>query len=104
MLSGEITDRDLADSSAHAAAGPRSAEAEVLDTWPDSEIRSAMQSLSEGSRMVIYYADVEGYTYAQTAALMGIPIGTVMSRVSRARKQLRVSLAEFAPASDDVAA
>lgn len=43
----------------------------------------------------MYYAGVAGYTYAETAALMGIPIGTVMSRVSRGRQRLRVALAHL---------
>ena len=95
MLSGEITDRDLADSAAHAAV-LKSAESELVDALPDNDIRAAMLSLSEGFRMVVYYADIEGYTYAETAVLMGIPIGTVMSRVSRARRQLRIALADKA--------
>lgn len=94
VLSEEITDRELAGYGAHLSTGLRSAEAEVLDALPDSDVRDAMGQLSEGFRMVLYYADVEGYTYAETAALMDIPIGTVMSRVSRARTQLRGALAD----------
>jgi RNA polymerase sigma-70 factor (ECF subfamily) len=41
----------------------------------------------------MFYAYVEGYTYAETAAIMDIPMGTVMSRVSRGRQRLRTSLA-----------
>ena len=94
VLSEEITDRELAGYGAHLSTGLRSAEAEVLDALPDSEVRDAMDQLAEGFRMVLYYADVQGYTYAETAALMDIPIGTVMSRVSRARTQLRGALAD----------
>lgn len=90
LLSGDITDHDVARAGTHA-----SAEAEVLDLLPDNDIRTAMAALSDGFRMVIYYADIEGYTYAETAALMDIPIGTVMSRVSRARIQLRRLLAQY---------
>lgn len=75
-----------------------SAESEVLDALPDAELREALASLSDGFRTVLYYADVEGYTYAETAALMGIPAGTVMSRVFRARKQLRRALVDGDPA------
>jgi RNA polymerase sigma-70 factor (ECF subfamily) len=99
LLSGDITDHHLADSRARA-----SAEAEVLDALPDSDIRTAMAALSDGFRMVIYYADIEGYTYAETAAVMGIPIGTVMSRVSRARIQLRRLLAHLDHTSAELAA
>lgn len=104
LLSGEITDQALAESGSHACAGLLSAEAEVLGALPDNEIRAAMEALSEGFRMVIYYADIEGYTYAETAALMSIPIGTVMSRVSRARIQLRRLLAQYDRTMADLAA
>lgn len=86
------------------AEAPRSAEAEFLDALPDNEIKAAMAMLPEGSRTAIYYADVLDYTYAQTAVLMDVPIGTVMSRVSRARKRLRFALAHRAVDGGDVAA
>jgi RNA polymerase sigma-70 factor (ECF subfamily) len=92
----EITERDLAHSAARLPAGPRSAEAEVLDALPDSEIKAAMDALPEGFRTAVYYADVEGYTLAQTAAMLDIPHGTVMSRVSRGRQRLRIALADVA--------
>lgn len=94
VLSDGITDRDMAGHGAHTTAGSQSAEAELLASLPDDEVRAAMERLSVGFRTAVYYADVEGYTYAETAALMGIPIGTVMSRVSRARTQLRRLLAD----------
>ena len=110
VLSDEITDRDLAGYGAHSSTGLRSAESEVLDSLPDGDIREAMEQLSEGFRTVLYYADVEGYTYAETATLMDIPVGTVMSRISRARVQLRRALVDsscarsrFAPVSQQVA-
>lgn len=87
VLSAALTDHDLL------AHGARSAEGEVLDTLPDDDVRTALAQLSAGFRTVLYYADVEGYTYAETAVLMGIPVGTVMSRVSRARAQMRRALA-----------
>jgi RNA polymerase sigma-70 factor (TIGR02947 family) len=92
----EITERDLASSAARLPAGLRSAEAEVLDALPDNEIKAALDALPEGFRAVVYYADVQGYTYAETAEILGIPHGTVMSRVSRGRHRLRAALAHFA--------
>ena len=97
-----ITEHDLADSAARFSADLRSAEAEVLDTLPDSDIRTAMESLPDGFRTVVYYADVQGYTYAETAAILGIPHGTVMSRVSRARQRLRIALAHVAQSRGNV--
>ncbi len=90
----DITERDLASSAARAPAGLRSAEAEVLEALPDSQIQAAMQDLPEGFRAALYYADVHGYTYAETAAILNIPQGTAMSRASRARQRLRIALAE----------
>lgn len=71
----------------------RSAEAEVLDFMPDDDVEAALAELSEGARMAMFYVGVQGYTFAETAALMDVPMGTVMSRVSRGRRQLRVALA-----------
>jgi len=71
----------------------RSAEDQVLEKLPDGDIKSAMQSLPEQFRMTIYYADVEGFRYQDIAALTNAPIGTVMSRLHRGRRQLRGLLA-----------
>lgn len=72
-----------------------SAETEVLETLSDSDVKRALAKLPEGVRTVLYYAGVEGYTYAETAALMNIPVGTVMSRVARGRQRLRIALAHL---------
>jgi RNA polymerase sigma factor (sigma-70 family) len=98
-----ITERDLANSAARLPAGLRSAEAEVLHALPDNDIKSAMDALPEGFRAALYYTDVEGYTYAETAAILGIPHGTVMSRASRGRKRLRIALAHCADGRSDFA-
>ncbi len=90
-----ITEGELANSAARMPAAARSAEAEVLDALPDNEIKTAMDALPDGFRAVVYYADVQGYTYAETAAILGIPHGTVMSRASRGRQRLRLALADF---------
>ncbi|WP_101951079.1 sigma-70 family RNA polymerase sigma factor [Mycobacterium sp. 3519A] len=92
-----ITEHDLADSAARTNTAHRSAEAEVLDALPDNVIKAAMTALPDGFRSVVFYADVQGYTYAETAAILGIPHGTVMSRASRGRQRLRIALADIEP-------
>lgn len=100
----DITDRDLTDGAARLPGGMRSAEAEMLDALPDNDIKAAMQSLPDGFGVAIYYSDIEGYTYAEIATLLNIPLGTVMSRVFRARKRLRIALAHRAPRRNNVSA
>jgi RNA polymerase sigma-70 factor (TIGR02947 family) len=92
----DIAEVDLAESAARLRAGARSVEEEVLDALPDNEIKAAMNDLPDGFRSVVYYADVAGYTLAETAAILNIPMGTVMSRAARGRKRLRIALAHVA--------
>jgi RNA polymerase sigma-70 factor, ECF subfamily len=70
----------------------RSAEEEALDRLADSKIIRALRDLPEGFRAAIYLADIEGYPYKEVAEIMGIPIGTVMSRLHRGRERLRERL------------
>lgn len=93
VVMDEVTDHALA--ADRAAVLPRPAEVEFLDSLPDSRIKDALAALPEPQCLVLYYTDIEGFTYAETAAILGIPLGTVMSRVSRGRRRLRLSLADL---------
>lgn len=90
--SPDVEDWQLARAESHSSTGLRSAEVEALEAMPDGEVTDAMNSLSPDFRLAVYLADVEGFSYREIADMMGTPIGTVMSRLSRGRAQLRDKL------------
>lgn len=92
----EISDWQLARAASHDAHGLRSAEMEALDNTPDAVVAEAMANLPEQFRLAVYLSDVEGFSYKEIAAIMGTPIGTVMSRLNRGRSLLREALADYA--------
>lgn len=92
----DVTDSQLYTSSSHDSTGLESAEVEALKNMPNSRISEALNSINEDYRMVVYYADVEGLAYKEIAEVMDIPLGTVMSRLHRGRKQLREMLKDVA--------
>jgi RNA polymerase sigma-70 factor (ECF subfamily) len=62
----------------------------------DDEIKEALEQLPDEFRMVVLLADVEGFSYKEIAEIVGCPIGTVMSRLSRGRRQLQNYLKDYA--------
>jgi RNA polymerase sigma-70 factor, ECF subfamily len=80
------------DSQAGRGAAGRSAEDEAIDNLAGSGVMRALGELPDCFKTVLYLADVQGYRYNEIAEIMGTPIGTVMSRIHRARHMLRAKL------------
>ncbi len=62
-----------------------------------TRVRNAIAILPLGQREVVTLVDLEDFSYMEVATILSIPIGTVMSRLCRARQTLQVMLKELAP-------
>lgn len=76
----------------------RSAEETLMESFSEAEVVAAVEALPDIYRIAVLLADVEGFSYAEIAEILDIPIGTVMSRLHRGRKALQKELYEFAVA------
>lgn len=70
-------------------------ESVVLSGVMDAEIRQALMALPEVFRSCLILADLEGFSYQEIADILGIPRGTVMSRLFRGRRAMRRALATY---------
>jgi RNA polymerase sigma-70 factor (ECF subfamily) len=94
---------DLETVTASGEIGPEATQAAAADIPGESllagtleePLEKAMASLSEGLRLCVLLVDVEGLDYAEAASALNIPLGTVRSRLSRARFQLQSQLVEY---------
>lgn len=93
--SAQINEWQINNSQSENNFGLRSAETEVLDALSDERIKQAMASLSKEYQLVVYFADIEGYSYKEISEILDIPVGTVMSRLHRARIKLRKILSDY---------
>jgi RNA polymerase sigma-70 factor (ECF subfamily) len=84
---GEVA-REIADERAHP-------EADVVDRQMDAEIQTALMALHPELRAVVVFSDIEGYAYEEIADMLRIPVGTVKSRLHRARRALQAKLAHL---------
>ena len=96
LSNGELEDWQVAEAQSHTSDLGKSAEVEALEKLPDSDIKRALQEIPEDFRIAVYLADVEGFSYKEIAEIVGVPSGTVMSRLHRGRKLLREKLATYA--------
>jgi RNA polymerase sigma-70 factor (ECF subfamily) len=73
------------------------ADSSTPDTLTVEAVRAAFERLPDPFRTLVLLVDVEGLTYREAADALAVPIGTVMSRLSRGRRLLRLELAQHAP-------
>ncbi len=87
---GEVVMLNLEDTEAMSAPATQS------ESIATREIMEALQALSPDRRAALVIVGVEGFSYAEAAGMLGIPAGTVMSRVARGREDLRALLDDAA--------
>ena len=81
--------RKAADHTPSSDAGPEEA---TVDRTFDAVVERELATLPEPMRAVIEMVDMDGLSYQESADVLGVPVGTVMSRLHRARKRMRDSL------------
>jgi RNA polymerase sigma-70 factor (ECF subfamily) len=90
-------DSERVDEAATQPGGPAELETPeqvLLRGTMDADLQAALERLPDGFRQAVWLRDVEEFSYAEIAEMLGVPIGTVMSRISRGRRQLFEALGQ----------
>jgi RNA polymerase sigma-70 factor (ECF subfamily) len=90
-------DSEAVEAAAGDTAGGETPEEQLLRDVMDADLRAALDRLPDAFREAVWLRDVEQFSYAEIAAIVGIPAGTVMSRISRGRRLLYEDLVARAP-------
>ena len=90
----------LPDDAERLASGDRGPAQHYDDTHFDGDVQAALDALPPDFRAAVVLCDLEGLSYDEIAATLGIKLGTVRSRIHRGRTQLRAALAHRDPAAD----
>jgi len=89
----------LADEMAHRLPGSEPTPAQAFDdTHLDDDVQAALKALPPEYRAAVVLCDIEGFSYEEIAATLGVKLGTVRSRIHRGRAQLRSALEHRRPA------
>jgi RNA polymerase sigma-70 factor (ECF subfamily) len=71
-------------------------EKEFFDSFVDEEVMAAIDRLPDPFREAVVLSDLEGMAYSEVAEILGVPVGTVKSRIFRGRRILQEALYEYA--------
>src|SRR5271155_5011704 len=94
----------LADEMAHRLPGSEPTPAQAFDdSHLDDDVQAALKALPPEYRAAVVLCDIEGFSYEEIAATLGVKLGTVRSRIHRGRAQLRTALEHRRPASAEAA-
>jgi RNA polymerase sigma-70 factor, ECF subfamily len=88
-----VESEDIERLAAELPGDPVTPEQLLLRETLDADLQAALDGLPQAFRQAVWLRDVEEFTYAEIAAMLGVPIGTVMSRISRGRRLLYEQLA-----------
>ena len=87
-------DSDVVEQAEDLAAQDHSPEQLLTRATLDADLQAALDALPEAFRQAVWLRDVEEFSYAEIADMLQVPIGTVMSRISRGRRMLYERLAK----------